>query len=64
MSYFFKIAQKGRFSLILNSLRVSICLMILGTLVFCSFFEGRVQQITASGDIAMEKLRVPTEHYK
>ena len=38
--------------------------MILGTLVFYSFCERRVQQITASVDIAMEKLRVPTEHCK
>ena len=29
------------------------------TLVFSSFCEGRAQQITASGVIAMEKLRVP-----
>ena len=46
------------FSLILNPLRVSICLMILGiseaALVFCSFCEGRAQQITASGDVAMK----------
>ena len=29
------------------------------TLVFSSFCEGRAQQITASGVIAMEKVRVP-----
>ena len=64
---------KWRFSLILNSLRVSTCANdswqgVVGpstvyseaTLVFSSFCEGRAQQITAFGVIAMEKVRVPT----
>ena len=63
---------KWRFSLILNSLRVSTCANdswqgVVGpstvyseaTLVLSSFCEGRAQQITAPGVIAMEKVRVP-----
>ena len=58
--YGMRYCLKWRFSLIVNSLRVSTCLTILGRAPFIlklpwyqsSFCEGRAQQITASGVIA------------